>query len=327
MLARADKIVVTGGAGFIGSHLVDRLLEEVPAKVLVFDNLSSGRLSNLSQCRPERIEFVHGDVRDAPALEEVLRGASVVYHLAAQRVTAGSRDTCDRGFATNVVGTFNVLRAATRQTVRRVVFASSRDAYGEPMELPVDESHPLLAISCYGASKIAGEAFCRAFRREFGLQTVILRLSDVYGPRDWRQPIPAWLDLAAAGRNLDVYDGKQIVDLLWVGQAVEALIRAATIEETLPPINVASGTGTKILDVARRITHLTEGRSHVNLLPAPPTQYRAEVSRFVAKVDRMRQLLHIEPPLDPLVHLPALFQRARAEANGAADHASAYVSR
>jgi UDP-glucose 4-epimerase len=162
--------------------------------------------------------------------------------------------------------------------------------------LPVNEDSPLLPVISYGASKLAGEAYCRAFRRELGLQTVILRLANVYGPRDFGRVIPLWLSRAKSGLDLHVYGGKQVIDFVWVGQAVEALVRAATLEGPFPAINVGSGTGTRIADVARRIARLTEAQPKLVLEPARPM----EVTRFVANVDRMRQILCVEPLLDPL---------------------------
>src|SRR5712691_4119163 len=127
----------------------------------------------------------------------------------------GAVRNVDYTFETNVVGTFNVLRGAVEQGVPRVLFASSREVYGEPISLPVDEESPLLAINSYGASKVAAEAYCRAFRREYGLHTVILRLANVYGPRDHGRVIPLWLQQALAGEDLRVHGGKQVIDFLW----------------------------------------------------------------------------------------------------------------
>ncbi|HEX2034103.1 MAG TPA: NAD-dependent epimerase/dehydratase family protein, partial [Chloroflexota bacterium] len=228
---------------------------------------------------------------------------SVVFHLGAQSAVVAALQDEEHTFTTNVVGTFNVLRAAARAGVRRLIFTSSRQVYGEPIALPVDEDHPLMAVDPYGASKAAGEIYCRAFRRKYGLTTVILRLANVYGPRDVGHAIPEWVARAAAGDELRVDGGKQLIDFVWVGHVVEALVRAAAVDGSLPPINVASGTGTRILDLARRIARLAQTQASIKLLPEP----EIGVTRFVANVDRMRQLLRIEPPLDPLAFLPALF--------------------
>jgi UDP-glucose 4-epimerase len=303
MSQRRGRVVVTGGAGFIGSHLVDRLLTDDCAEVVVLDNLSRGRLSNLAQWHGDpRLDVVHGDVRDAATVDELIRGADVVYQLAAQSTVMGGVQDMSYTFSTNVVGTFNVLSSAARGGVRRVVFASSREVYGEPISLPVDEDSPLLAINSYGASKAAGEAYCRAFRREYGLQSSVLRLANVYGTRDIGRVIPLWVGDATAGRDLTVYGGKQVIDFVWVGHAVEALIRGASYEGPMPPINIGSGTGTRIIDLARRIARLAETHGRLNLQPARSV----EVTRFIANVQRMREILKVEPPLDPLGQLATL---------------------
>jgi UDP-glucose 4-epimerase len=298
-----DRVVVTGGAGFIGSHLVDRLLAETQAEIVVFDNLHRGRLTNLAQhTSSPRLSIIQGDVRDAQFVAETLRNAEVVYHLAAQSTVMGAVEDLDYGFSTNVVGTFNVLKAAARWGVKRVVFTSSREVYGEPIELPVDEGQPLLAINFYGASKVMGEAYCRAFRRASGLNVVILRLANAYGLRDFGRVIPLWVNQANAGEDLTVFGGKQVVDFIWVGHVVDALMRTAELEGPVPPINVGSGTGTRIVDLARRIRLLSGSHSQIRLVPARAV----EVVQFIACTDRMRQLLHLEPSADPLGHLAEL---------------------
>jgi UDP-glucose 4-epimerase len=298
-----EKIVVTGGAGFIGSHLVDRLLADSTADLVVIDNLRRGRITNLAQHgSSSRLQLVQADICDVATLSRIVEGASVVYHLAAQTRIVGDPGDVDSSFATNATGTFNVLSAAVRNKVKRVVFTSSREVYGEPVELPVQEGQPLLAINMYGASKIVGEAYCRAFRHSFGLQSVVLRLANVYGPRDFGRVIPTWIDRAAAGEDLYLYGGKQILDFVWIDQAVEALVRAGNLDMALPPINVGSGVGMRLVDVARRIALLVGGRTQIKIQPARAV----EVVRFVANVERMRQLLELEPSLDPLSELQSL---------------------
>jgi nucleoside-diphosphate-sugar epimerase len=160
----------------------------------------------------------------------------------------------------------------------------------------------LLAINLYGATKVTGEALCRAFRRANGLHSAILRLANVYGPRDTGRVIPLWLAQAERGEDLVVYGGKQVIDFVWVDQVVEAMLRAASSDSVGPPINVGSGTGTPILSLAKRIAWLSGGQSHVKLLPARSV----EVTRFVANIDRMRKLLQIEAPVDPLHKLSSM---------------------
>lgn len=297
-------VVVTGGAGFIGSHLVDALLaDRGVAGVLVVDNLRRGRLANLAQHDGDpRFGFLPGDIREPRLVEEALRGAEVVFHLAAQSNVMGAVGDPRYSFETNVAGTYNVLEAAHRARVRRVVLASSREAYGEARVVPVTEEHPLHAKNTYGASKVAAETYCRTFTNVFGLETVILRFANVYGPRDFDRVIPLWLDRASRSEPLDLYGGGQVIDFVWVGQVVEALRRAAHAGVVGTPINVAGGVGTPIRDLASRILDLTGSHSTVRVEAARA----AEVTRFVADVGRMRDLLGLTPPADPLEYLPCL---------------------
>lgn len=313
MYAQSEKIVVTGGAGFIGSHLVDRLLTSTPADVVVVDNLYRGRLTNLAQHADDRrLTIIDGDVRNSDLIDEVFRGAHTVFHLAGQSTVMGAIEDLEYSFTTNVHGTFNVLRAAARESVHRLVFASSREVYGEPIELPVDEGQPLHAINFYGASKVMGEAYCSAFRRAYGLNTVVLRLANVYGPRDIGRVIPLWIQQARLGEDLTVYGGKQLVDFVWIGLVVDALMRTSRLDGPTPPINVGGGRGTRILDLATRICAATHSPSAIQVVPARAV----EVVQYVACVDRMRQLLRLEPPADPLAELTELVAPASPDSVG-----------
>jgi UDP-glucose 4-epimerase len=295
-----DRVVVTGGAGFIGSHLVDAILTDGQASVTVLDNLHRGRMENLDKWRGDpRLTVTIGDIRDLSTVQNALDGATLVYHLAAQSTVMGAAKDPDYAFGSNVVGTYNVLKAAARRGVRRVVFSSSREVYGEPVSLPVDESHPLFSINTYGASKVAGEALCRAFAREHGLDTTVLRLANVYGERDFGRVIPHWIVQARAGGDITVYGGEQILDFIWVGDVAKALIGAANATMSLPPINIANGTGTKILDLARRVMHLAGSPGEVHVVP----RRSIEVTRFIGSTDRMSQFLGVAPATDPLAHL------------------------
>jgi UDP-glucose 4-epimerase len=296
-------VVVTGGAGFIGTHLVEALLERGGCTVLVLDNLHRGRSDTVARYEgDERVRFLRGDVRDAAMVERALDDADLVYHLAAQSNVLGAVSDPRYSFETNVAGTFNVLEAARQGRARRVVFASSREAYGEVERLPVPETHPLTAKNTYGASKVAGEAYCRSFATVFGLETAVLRFSNVYGTGDRDRVIPLWIDRAVRHEPIEVFGGRQVIDFIWVGYAVEALLRAAEAGIAGTPINVGSGSGTPILDLADRIIALAGSRSEVRIVPSRP----AEVTQFVADVSAMRERLDLSPDPDPLAHLPQL---------------------
>ena len=297
------KILVTGGAGFIGSHLVDRLVADNWGDILILDNLFRGRLANLAHHRDNaRVQFLQADIRDYGAVCAAAQGVELIFHLGAQSNVMGAVADVDYSFTTNVVGTYNVLKAARECGVRRLMFTSSREAYGEARYLPVDEDHPLGSKNTYGASKVAGEMYCRVFSGNFGLETAVLRLSNVYGARDYGRVIPLWLERANRGENLIVYGGQQLIDFVWVDQVVEALLRASRADMVGQPVNVGSGQGTPILDLAERILQLIPTASRLDLQPARAV----EVAKYTARVDRMRDLLGLEPPTDPLFGLPQL---------------------
>ena len=300
--------LVTGGAGFLGSHLVDVLVER-GHDVVVLDNMWRGRRWHLqSHLDGGAVRLVEGDIRDEATVATVMRGVDLVYHLAAQSNVMGAIQDGSYSFTTNVVGTYNVLSAAASGDVRRVVFASSREVYGEPENVPVRETEPLLAKNPYGASKIAGEAYCHAIARSTGLEVAILRFANLYGPRDRDRVIPLWIDRALRGESLLVYGGAQILDFLSVRHAVAALLAAGDADLSAP-VNVGSGTGTPLLDLAARISQETGSRAGHTLLPARDV----EVTRFVADTSRMAAL-GIDPPADPLDDLHAQVEWTRANA-------------
>ena len=294
------RVLVTGGAGFIGIPLVERLAARGD-EVVALDNLKrSSRQALEPALATGRVQLVEADIRDHGALARAAAGCSTVFHLAAQSNVMGAVADPDYSVTTNVVGTFNVLRSAAEAGAGRVVFSSSREVYGEATSLPVAEDHPLLAKNPYGASKVAGEAYCRTFANTHGLPVEIVRFANVYGPGDSGRVIPLWLIAAQEGRDISVYGGEQVIDFLWVGTAVEALLHAA--EHGLPgPVNIGSGVGTRILDLAARVLEVTGSRSCIARTPAR----ELEVAKFVADVRKMRAL-GLSPETDPLQHLGEL---------------------
>ncbi|MCX6054723.1 MAG: NAD-dependent epimerase/dehydratase family protein [Chloroflexi bacterium] len=302
------KILVTGGAGFIGSHLVDRLEKDSDHQISIFDNLFRGKRENISRhLNSGRIEFLEKDLRDYSSLLNAARGSDVIYHLGAQSNVMGAVTDVDYSFNTNVGGTFNVLKAAQEAHVGRVVFTSSREVYGDPQFVPVSEDHPLGSKNTYGASKAAGELYCRVFQNLFDVQTSVLRLANVYGSRDFGRVIPLWLGWAREGRDLTVYGGRQVIDFIWIDVVVEALIRASKVDLHGQPVNIGSGKGTPILELAQRIIDLAGTGSKVDMHPARG----AEVVEYIAKVDRMMEVLDLNPPHDPLSGLEILFLKSK----------------
>lgn len=285
------KLTVTGGAGFIGHHLVAAALSR-GHDVTVVDNLHRGSFE-----RPQLVgaRLVEADIRDARALSDAVEGSDGIIHLAAQSNVMGSQSDPDYTVSTNVDGTWNVARAAANLGIPKIVFASSREIYGEAQRLPVSEDHPISPLNLYGATKAAGEHLLRALPAG-GPAISILRLANVIGPGDAGRVLPTWLDHARSGRRLCIFGGGQIIDFVPVGTVVDAFLRVAESCEPHEPTNIGTGTSTTLPELAHFVVSLTGSTSDVSVLPARGP----EVQRFTADVHRMRTTLGIEPPARPL---------------------------
>ncbi len=218
------RILVTGGAGFIGSHVVDRLVA-LGHRVTVLDNLQAGKVENLAGVR-DRITFIRGDLRDQRAVRRAARGAEGVIHIGANASVPHSVEDPRYDFESNAGGTFNLLEACRAGGVRRFLYASSAAVYGEPDYTPIDESHPLRPISPYGASKLAGERMGFAYAESYGLSFTAARIFNIYGPR---QPRYVMADLVRKlernPKRLEVLgDGTQVRDPSYVDDCVDALL-------------------------------------------------------------------------------------------------------
>lgn len=304
------KILVTGGAGFIGSHIVDRLISENAGEVIVLDNLSRGKRENLAQSI-DQVRFIAGDIRDPRILRESMSGVEVLYHLAAQSNVLGAVYDIDYSFQTNVAGTFEVLKAAEIAGVKRFIFASSREVYGEPTALPVAETAPLVPKNAYGASKAAGEMYCGVFTRR--MEVIVLRLSNVYGPRDAGRVIPLFVEKAVRGEPLEVFGRHKVLDFLWIETLTDVLYRLRNCTCPEMPVNVASGKGTILVDLAHRVRSLTGGQCAVRVAE----NRAAEVSRFIADIRRAQSLFGLPCPDDPLEHLREMVQHVVRSGRGA----------
>jgi UDP-glucose 4-epimerase len=294
--------LITGGAGFIGSHVVDEIVRRGRDEVVVIDNFFRGNREHLAQhMGNEAVKIIDSDVRDEASVTSALEGVDIVLHLAARSNVIGSEHYVRAACETNVTGTVNVLSAALRAGVPKVVFSSSREVYGDPQSLPVNENAALAPKNLYGASKMSGEVYCSIFRQR-GLDVRVLRLSNVYGPRDCERVIPLWLERARLGMPLEVFGGRQILDLIWIERVVEALLQAALMPTLSVPVNVGSGQGVPILALAERLIQDTGSNSAVEILAAR----EQEVVGYVADISSLRDLLGIEPSGDPLAYLPRL---------------------
>ena len=300
------KIFVTGGAGFIGSHLVDRLFKD-GHEVIVLDNLSRGRVQNIEKyIENKSIIFHQADIRNYDKLIELMKGSEIIYHLAAQSNVMGAIVDLDYSFESNVIGTYNVLKAAKECGARRLIFTSSREAYGEALALPVNEDHPLRSKNFYGASKVAGEKYCEIYQNMESVEIVILRLANVYGYRDFDRVIPIFIHNVLNNESIRIFGGKQVIDFIDVDKVVEALIQSINNDDASKgATNIGSGRGTTLFDLAKRIQELFKSSNEIIVEPARSV----EVVKFIADVKRMSKIFKIQKDDDPLSYLGKMVEK------------------
>jgi len=277
------RILITGGAGFIGSRLAAKLAEE-GEEVIVLDNFSTGRESNLRELG-SRVQVIRGDVRNLDDVEKAVRGVEGIAHLAALIDVAESVEKPRLYFDVNVYGTLSLLEAARRVEV--FVFASSAAVYGDPLKLPITEDHPLRPLSPYGATKVAGEALVHAYAAMRGFRPVILRLFNVYGPKQSRAyagVVTEFVRRALRGEPPVIYgDGTQSRDFVYVDDVVEYFARALRMESVIGVYNIGSGKAVSVLELAELVARAL-GKPELKPVHAPPRP--GDIKHSVADISR-----------------------------------------
>jgi UDP-glucose 4-epimerase len=271
------RALVTGGGGFIGHHLARRLLED-GYEVRVLDNFSSGRRERLHGLE---VALVEGDLRSYERAHAAVRGVDLVFHLGAlPSVPRSVQDPLTTG-AVNVEGTLNVLLAARDEGVKRVVFASSSSVYGASEKLPKSEDDQPFPLSPYGVSKLAAEHYCHAFTQVYALETVSLRLFNVFGPgqdplSQYAAVVPRFISALAGGTRPVVYgDGLQTRDFTYVADVIEAFVRAGTSDVGGGDVfNVCAGTETTLLDLIAILNDFFGSAVEPRFEPARPGEVR-----------------------------------------------------
>ncbi len=288
----AQRILVTGGGGFIGANLVRLLLDE-GARVTVLDDWSSGRREHLTGFE---VDVVDGDVTQRSVVEEAVRGHDAVVHLAAQTGVPGSLADPRKDCAVNVLGTLNVLEASRAGGTERVVFASSNAPLGR-QEPPASEDKAPLPLSPYGASKLAGEAYCLAYNGSWGLGTVALRFGNAYGPfcAHKTSVVATFFKEALAGRRLTVHgDGRQTRDFIYVGDVCRAIGMALDSDVAGEVFQIASGVETSILELAALLQRVAGEQVSISHGPSR----RADIRRNYAVITKVGKTLGWSPEVD-----------------------------
>jgi UDP-glucose 4-epimerase len=289
------RVLVTGGAGFIGSHIVDRLVDE-GLEVRVLDNLSSGSLDNLAHYEGDcRVEVIVGDLKKMEDVVKAIEGVEVVFHFAANPEVRVSTTNPEVHFNENVVATFNLLEAMRRKGVREIVFASSSSVYGEPDKIPVGEEAPMRPFSVYGASKAACESLIHAYSKLYGIKAVVLRYANVVGPRLKHGVVYDFVvKLSKSPSELEVLgDGKQVRSYIYVDDAVEAtLIAWKKSNGAFEVYNVASEDWMTVDEVVDEVMKAM-GLGNVRKVYRPVLHgvgWLGDVKRVALSIDKLKAL-------------------------------------
>jgi UDP-glucose 4-epimerase len=305
------KVLVTGGAGFIGSNLV-YMLNDAGHEVTVLDNLLSGYRCNLDPV--PQVRFIEGDVRDKAALEAVLPGAEIVFHLAASVGNKRSIELPDDDAEINLIGTIRLLEAARKHGVKKMVVSSSAGIFGELRTLPIREDHPIEPISPYGVSKLAEEKIALAYQHLYGIEIACLRYFNVFGPNqrfdEYGNVIPKFVFKMLAGEQLTIYgDGEQTRDFVYVGDVAKANMQAAFTEGARGTFNLGSGTAISI----NHLVELLEQASSIKPDVVHGPERSGDVHDSLADITAAREAFGFEPNTDILANLRTFFAWAEEE--------------
>ena len=305
MRISGGRFLVIGGAGFIGSHVVRHLLEGGAAKVVIYDNFARGKNSNLGECLldPRCEVFPHGgDIRDVDVLDSAMKEIDGVFHLSAMWLLH-CKDYPRTAFEVNIQGTFNVLEACVKNKIPRLVYSSSASVYGDAVEVPMTEEHPFNNRNFYGATKIAGEAMCRAFYDRYELDYVGLRYMNVYGPNQdqtaaYTGVIPIMLNKIDNNEEPQINgDGTQAYDFVSVEDVARANLAAMESDKTDEFYNVGTGIQTTIKELCDLILTLRDSKLKVKYNPYSAEDSRRMVQNRIGSTKKIQKDLNFEPAI------------------------------
>ncbi len=295
-----STVLITGGAGFVGSHLADRLVE-MGTKVVAIDNFDEfylGKERNVDHnLKRENYKLVKGDILNLETLSSAMKGVDVVFHEAAQAGLRHCNKHPVKAHNVNVTGTLNVLTAARQNKVKRVIYASSSSIFGPPQQIPMNEEHPTNPTSPYGATKLAAEKYCIAFNNVYDLSTVCLRYFSVYGPRGRPdQVFYRFAERVSKRENPIIFgDGSQTRDFTYISDVVDANINAAEVDEADGEIfNIGFGYELSINDAAKKVIERLDG----SVEPTYQPTYRGDFPRTRADNSRAQKILGWTPRFD-----------------------------
>jgi UDP-glucose 4-epimerase len=318
-VVEGSQILITGGAGFVGSHVADQLLARGAKKVIAIDNLIRGSRDNVVDAhKTGRFELVEGDIRDRDLVDRLTKGCDYVFHQAALRITACAADP-RAGHEVMMDGTFHVLESAVKHNVKKVVVASSASVYGEPDVQPIDETAAYNNRTLYGAAKIALEHYFRSFNDIYGLPYVALRYFNLYGPRMdmtgvYTEVMVRWMDRIAEGKAPIIFGkGDQTMDFIYIDDCARANLLALESSASDDVFNVATGVETSLLELCHMMLEIM-GRSDLKPEYAEERKTNA-VRRRRGGVQKAKAALGFESRVDLKTGLRQLIEWRTAKKN------------
>ena len=299
MELKESKVVVTGGAGFVGSHLTEALLQR-GCDVTILDNFSNGFMENIAHLldAKRKVNLIRGDVRDEDVCAKAVEGAAVVFHEAAQINPVVAVEQPSHDFEINARGTLNMLDAARKKDVTKFIFAST-NVYANPQYLPIDEKHPIDLLSPYAASKFSGEAYCIVYNNTYGVETVRLRYTNIYGPRQRSTKnesgvITIFIERVLKGIAPTIFgDGEQTRDFIYISDIVDANLLAAQSDKSRGDVfNIGFGQETSVNTLAHTILKIAK---RTDLAPKRGPERAADFRRCAADITKARKILGFSP--------------------------------
>lgn len=294
---KGRKCIVTGGAGFVGSNLSYELNKQ-GAKVKIIDNMYSGENKNIKFLKDRGVEIVNGSITDKEMLDEEMKGYEFVFHQAALVSVIESIEKPEMSRKINHEGTINVLEAARKNEMEKVVFASSCAIYGDTVKLPVSEKNEVNPMSPYAKDKLMGEKTCMKYDQEYNLPVVCLRYFNIYGPRQsakstYAAVIPKFIEKILSGKEIEIYgDGNQTRDFVFVEDIIQANVKAA-IEKNARncSVNIGSGKEITINEIAEKIMKIIGKEINIEY----KDEREGEIRKSYADIDKAKKILKYEP--------------------------------
>lgn len=306
MELKNSKILVIGGAGFIGSFVVRELLKHDIQEVVIYDNFARGKMENIEDCLNDQRCHLYengGDIREIDLLDNAMKGVDYVFHLSAMWLLH-CKDFPRTAFHVNIEGTFNVLEACVKNKIKKLIYSSSASVYGDAVQVPMKEDHPYNNKNFYGATKIAGEAMCTAFNDRYNLQVIGLRYMNVYGPGQdqtaaYTGVVPIMLNKIDANEAPVINgDGTQAYDFIYVEDVAKCNISALTSNTPFGFYNVGTGVQTSIRDLCDTILRLKKSDLKVTYKPYSADDARALVKNRIGSAVKAKKDLGFEYEYD-----------------------------